>query len=69
MAIDIETIKRLRGLTGVGITDAKAALVESNGDFDVALSAMRKKGMTKAEKRGEREARAGVIGSYLRKPT
>ncbi len=65
MAIDIETIKRLRGLTGVGITDAKAALVESNGDFDVALSAMRKKGMTKAEKRGEREARAGVIGSYL----
>lgn len=65
MAIDIETIKRLRELTGVGITDAKAALVESNGDFDVALSAMRKKGMTKAEKRGEREARAGVIGSYL----
>jgi elongation factor Ts len=65
MAIDIDTIKRLRELTGVGITDAKAALVESDGDFDVALAAMRKKGMTKAEKRGEREARAGVIGSYM----
>lgn len=65
MAIDIETIKRLRELTGVGITDAKQALVETNGDFDTALAAMRKKGMTKAEKRGEREARAGVIGSYL----
>lgn len=65
MAVDIETIKRLRELTGVGITDAKAALVESDGDFDVALAAMRKKGMTKAEKRGEREARAGVIGSYM----
>ena len=65
MAIDIETIKRLRELTGVGITDAKVALVETNGDFDKALEAMRKKGMTKAEKRGEREARAGVIGSYL----
>lgn len=65
MAIDIDTIKRLRELTGVGITDAKQALVEAEGDFDTALEAMRKKGMTKAEKRGEREARAGVIGSYL----
>ena len=63
--IDLETIKRLRELTGVGITDAKVALVEAEGDFDKALEAMRKKGMTKAEKRGEREARAGVIGSYL----
>lgn len=62
--ISIDEIKRLRELTGVGITDAKAALVESNGDFDKALEAMRKKGMTKAEKRGEREARAGVIGNY-----
>jgi elongation factor Ts len=65
MAVDVETIKRLRELTGVGITDAKKALVESDGDFDKALAAMRKKGMTKAEKRGEREARAGVVGSYL----
>lgn len=63
--ISIEEIKRLRELTGVGITDAKAALVESDGDFDKALAAMRKKGLTKAEKRGEREARAGVIGSYV----
>lgn len=65
MALDIDTIKRLRELTGVGITDAKKALEEANGDFDKALEAMRKKGMTKADKRGEREARAGVIGSYL----
>ena len=62
MAIDIATIKRLKELTGVGLTDAKAALVEANGDFDTALAAMRKKGQTKAEKRGEREARSGVIG-------
>lgn len=62
--ISIEEIKRLRELTGVGITDAKAALVEAGGDFDSALTAMRKKGLTKAEKRGEREARAGVIGTY-----
>jgi len=62
--ITIEDIKRLRSLTGVGITDAKAALVEAKGDFDSALAAMRKKGLTKAEKRGEREARAGIIGTY-----
>jgi elongation factor Ts len=64
MAVDIAEVKRLKDLTGVGLTDAKAALEEANGDFDKALEAMRKKGMTKAEKRGEREARAGVIGTY-----
>lgn len=62
--MDIEAIKRLRSLTGVGITDAKKALVETDGDFDKALEAMRKKGMTKAEKRGEREARAGIVSTY-----
>jgi elongation factor Ts len=65
MAVDIAQIKRLRELTGVGMTDAKHALDEANGDFDTALAAMRKKGLTKAEKSAEREARAGVIGSYL----
>ncbi len=64
MAVTIEDIKRLRELTGVGMTDAKRALDESQGDFDAALQAMRKKGLTKAEKRGEREARAGIIGTY-----
>jgi elongation factor Ts len=64
MAVDIAEVKRLKDLTGVGLTDAKAALEEANGDFDKALEAMRKKGMTKAEKRGEREARQGVIGTY-----
>lgn len=64
MAIDIAEIKRLKDLTGVGLTDAKKALEETDGDFDKALANMRKKGLTKAEKRGEREARAGVIGSY-----
>ncbi|HVS78803.1 MAG TPA: translation elongation factor Ts [Candidatus Saccharimonadales bacterium] len=63
--ISIDEIKRLRELTGVGITDAKQALVDAQGDFDKALSEMRKKGLTKAEKRGEREARAGLIGSYV----
>ncbi len=64
MDITIEEIKRLRSLTGVGITDAKKALVEAKGDFDKALDAMRKKGITKADKRSEREARSGVISTY-----
>ena len=63
--MDFKDIKRLRELTGVGMTDAKKALVETNGDFDKALQAMRKKGLTKAEKSSEREARSGIIGSYL----
>lgn len=65
MAVLIEDIKKLKDLTGVGLTDAKQALIESNGDFDKALEAMRKKGLTRAEKRGEREARQGVIDSYV----
>lgn len=62
--MNIEDIKRLKELTGVGLTDAKAALAEANGDFDKALEAMRKKGLTKADKRGEREARQGIVGTY-----
>ncbi|HET7059756.1 MAG TPA: translation elongation factor Ts [Candidatus Saccharimonadales bacterium] len=64
MAVDIKEVKRLKDLTGVGLTDAKAALEDAGGDFDKALDAMRKKGLTKAEKRGEREARQGLVGTY-----
>jgi len=65
MAVSIDDIKKLKELTGVGLTDAKGALVEANGDFDKALEAMRKKGLTKAEKKSDREAREGVIDSYV----
>lgn len=65
MAVSIEDIKKLKELTGVGLTDAKQALVESEGNFDKALEAMRKKGLTRAEKKGDREAREGIIGSYV----
>ncbi|MDR1970094.1 MAG: elongation factor Ts [Candidatus Nomurabacteria bacterium] len=65
MAISIEEIKKLKDLTGVGLTDAKKALTEAKGDFDKALTAMREKGLTKAEKRGEREARQGLIDAYV----
>lgn len=65
MAISIDDIKKLKELTGVGLTDAKQALVEAEGDFDKALEAMRKKGLTKAEKKGDRETREGLIESYV----
>ena len=65
MAVSIDDIKKLKELTGVGLGDAKAALVESEGDFDKALEAMRKKGLTRAEKKGDRETREGIIDSYV----
>jgi elongation factor Ts len=65
MSVSLEEIKKLKELTGVGLTDAKTALTEADGDFDKALEAMRKKGLTRAEKKGEREAREGLIDSYV----
>src|SRR6476469_7701815 len=64
MAVDIAEVKKLKEMTGAGLTDAKKALEAAAGDFDKALAAMRAKGMDKAEKRTDREARAGLIGSY-----
>lgn len=65
MSISVEDIKKLKELTGIGLTDAKVALVDAGGDFDKALEALRKKGLTKAEKKGDRETREGIIESYV----
>jgi elongation factor Ts len=65
MGVSIDDIKKLKELSGIGLTDAKAALVEAKGDFDKALAELRKKGVTKAEKKGNREARQGLIDSYV----
>ena len=65
MAISVEEIKKLKELTGLGLTDAKKALIEAEGDFDKALEALRKKGLTKAEKKGDREAREGLVEAYV----
>jgi elongation factor Ts len=65
MSVSIDEIRKLKELTGIGLTDAKAALVEANGDFDKALEFLRKKGLTKASKKSDREAREGIIDSYV----
>lgn len=65
MGISIDEIKRLKDLTGVGLTGAKKALEEAEGDFDKAVEAMRIKGISKAGKKSEREAKEGLIVSYV----
>ncbi len=57
----MEKIKELRNKTGAGIADCKKALDESGGDIDKAVEILRKKGIAKAAKRGNREAREGII--------
>ncbi|MEI7539179.1 MAG: elongation factor Ts [Candidatus Saccharibacteria bacterium] len=65
MGVSIDDIRKLKELTGIGLTDAKAALVGADGDFDKALEVLRKKGVTKAEKKGDREAREGLVDGYI----
>jgi elongation factor Ts len=49
MGVNLDDVKKLKELTGLGLGDAKTALVDADGDFDAALEALRKKGLTKAE--------------------
>ena len=65
MGVSLDDVKKLKELTGLGLGDAKSALVEAEGDFDKALEALRRKGLTKAEKKGDRETREGIIDSYV----
>ncbi len=65
MSVSIDDIKKLKELTGIGLTDAKTALTEADGNFDKALEVLRKKGLTKADKTSDREAREGIIDSYV----
>jgi elongation factor Ts len=60
-----EDVKRLREQTGAGIMDCKRALEESGGDVDQAVAWLREKGLSTAAKKAGREAREGVISSYI----
>lgn len=57
----MEQIRQLRERTGAGIVDCKKALEEAAGDFEKAVEILRKKGIAKAAKRSEREAKEGII--------
>ena len=65
MAINANTVKQLRDKTGAGMMDCKNALTESNGDIDAAVDFLRKSGAAKAEKKGSRETKEGLVYSYI----
>ncbi|UCF20589.1 MAG: translation elongation factor Ts [Gemmatimonadota bacterium] len=58
-------VKALRERTGAGMMDCKRALQETAGDMEAAVEWLRKKGAASAEKRSGREARQGVVESYI----
>lgn len=64
-SINIQDIKKLRELTGVGMQDARNALDETSGDFAKAQELLRKKGAARAEKKSSRAAKQGVIDCYI----
>jgi len=65
MASSAEMVKDLRERTGAGMMDCKAALDATQGDLQGALEYLRKKGLADAAKKAHREARDGVVASYI----
>lgn len=65
MAISTEDIKKLRSMTGAGMMDVKNALSETDGNLEKAAALLRERGIAKAGKKADREAREGFIGSYV----
>lgn len=66
MAINTETLIKLRKITGAGVADCQAALDEAAGDIDTAIEILRKKGAIKAAKKSaERTAGEGLVESYI----
>jgi elongation factor Ts len=63
--VTLTEIKALREKTGVGVQDCKEALQQSNGNFEKAIDFLRKKGTLKAQKRADKIAINGYIGSYI----
>ncbi|MGZ8161384.1 MAG: translation elongation factor Ts [Methylobacter sp.] len=62
MSISAGMVKELRERTGSGMMECKKALVESNGDMELAIENMRKSGLAKADKKSGRIAAEGIIG-------
>lgn len=65
MAITAEQVKSLRDKTGAGMMECKAALTETNGSIDDAITLLRKRGLAQAAKRAGRSTQQGMVGSYI----
>lgn len=63
-----QDVQALRRATGVGMMDAKKALVECDGDQDRAKDLLREKGLADVKKRAGRDANSGTVGHYLHQP-
>ena len=63
--ISAAAVKELRDLTGAGFMDCKRALDETDGDIEKATALLRERGMAAAAKKAEREAREGLVMSYI----
>jgi elongation factor Ts len=63
--ISAELVKELRDRTGAGFMDCKKALAEAGGDLDKATAILRERGLAAAAKKSSREAREGVVSSYI----
>lgn len=61
VTISAADVKKLRDMTGAGMSDCKNALVEAEGDFDTAIDLLRKKGQKLSLKRADREATEGCV--------
>lgn len=65
MGYSIEDVKTLREQTGAGMMECKKALEEADGDLERAVQLLRERGAALAAKKASREAREGMIGSYI----
>ena len=63
--ITAEMVRELRERTGAGMMDCKRALDESGGDMDKAVAMLRERGLAAAAKKAGREAREGLVSSYI----
>jgi elongation factor Ts len=65
MAVSAEAVKDLRERTGAGFMDCKRALEESAGDVEKAVATLREAGLAAAAKKAGRDAREGLVSSYI----
>jgi len=63
--ITAEMVRDLRERTGAGMMDCKRALDEAGGDMDKAVATLRERGLAAAAKKAGRDAREGLISSYI----
>lgn len=65
MAVSLDTVKKLREISGAPMMECKKALDEAGGDLDQAFTVLRKRGQAAAAKKAGRAATEGLIGSYI----